>query len=372
MKRWICIILTVLLCMEMRVSADGAQQSHTYSSVLMEASTRMMLGGQEPETILPIGTQTKLMTVYLVAEAIREGRLSPDTVVKVSPKAEHMPGATVWLTAGEEITVHELLLGTLTGNANDAAAALACKLSGDEQTFVMEMNAAAFTLGMRHTRFADCTGLSAENVSTARELGLLCCALLEFDFLAPVLNVWRTHIRNGKTELVNENRLTRTYEGALGMKAGHGEPSGYTLSLAAEQDGMRCVAVVLGCDDTDERFTYAKNLLAKGFSGYTVTTPDFSGEFMRPVSVRGGTENAVLAETASLCAAAVPKGKHISAVVILPKCLSAPVTAGQQIGTAAFYCGDTCLYESPLTAAQDVPKRGFWAAFTMLLAKLCK
>lgn len=372
MKRIFCLILALMLCADLRVSADGGQPAHQYSSALLEASTRMLLGGQDSDLVLPVGTQTKLMTVYLAAEAVSAGRLGMEETVIVSPKAEHLPGASVWLTAGEAISVRELLAGVIVGNANDAAAALACKLSGDEAAFVMEMNAAAFSLGMRHTRFADCTGLSAENVSTAREMGFLCCALLEFEFLTPVFQTWRTHIRAGKTELVNENRLTRSYEGILGMKAGHGEPSGYTLTLAAERNGMRCVSVVLGCDDTDERFTYAKNLLAQGFSGYTVSTPDFSAEFMRPVPVRGGTEEAVLCETAELCAAAVPKGKRITALVILPGCVPAPVTFGQTIGHAAFYCGDTCLYETAILAADDVPKRDFRTSCTMLLAKLCK
>ncbi|MBR5373033.1 MAG: D-alanyl-D-alanine carboxypeptidase [Oscillospiraceae bacterium] len=375
MKRLFCVLLAVLMCidlLQLRVSADGEQPAHMYSSALLEASTRMLIGGQDPETVLPVGTLTKLMTVYLAAEAVHEGRLTLNEPVKISPKAERIPGATVWLTAGEEITVRELLMAVIIGNANDAAAALACRLSGDEAAFVMEMNAAAFTLGMRHTRFADCTGISDENRSTAREIGMLCCVLLEYDFLVPFLSAWRDHIRDGKTELVNENRLTRTYEGILGMKAGHGDASGYTLALAAERDGMRFVSVILGCDGTDERFTYAKNLLSQGFSGFTVTTPDLSAEFMRPVPVRGGTENAVLAETDALYAAAVPKGKRVSAVVILPKCIAAPVEAGQAIGTAAFYCGDSLLYETALIAADPVPKRGFSEALTMLLAKLCK
>ena len=372
MKRIFCVILAMLFCIEMRVSADGEQPAHVYSSALLEASTRMLIGGQEPETELPVGTLTKLMTVYLAAEAVADGRLTPDGIVRVSPKAERIPGATVWLTAGEEITVRELLMAVIIGNANDAATALACRVSGDEAAFVMEMNAAAFTLGMRHTRFADCTGISDENRSTAREIGMLCCALLEYDFLIPILTTWRDHIRDGKTELVNENRLTRTYEGILGMKAGHGDASGYVLTLAAERDGMRFVSVILGCDDADERFTYAKNLLSQGFSGFTVTTPDLSAEFMRPVPVRGGTEDAVLVEMDALYAAAVPKGKHISAEVILPKRVAAPVAAGQVIGAAAFYCGDTLLYETALIAADPVPKRGFWEALTMLLAKLCK
>ena len=110
---------------------------------------------------------------------------------------------------------------------------------------------------------------------------MLCRALLQYDFLTPMFTTWRDFLRGGETELVSENRLTKNYKGLLGMKAGHGEASGYTLTLAAERDGLRIIAVILGGSDEDTRFSDAKALLEEGFSGYYVTTPDNPAEFIQ-------------------------------------------------------------------------------------------
>ena len=353
----------------LRVSAEG-EAPPVYSAALAEMESGTVIGGTEPDCVQPVGSMTKLMTVYLTAEAVSAGTLSLTETVTVSAAAEGVSGATVWLTAGEKMTAEDLLRAVIIGNANDACTALACRLSGSEQAFVMEMNAAAFTLGMRQTRFADCTGLSAENLSSAHDLALLGCALGAYPFLTPLFTTWRDFLRDGATELVSENRLTRNYEGILGFKAGHGEASGYTLMLAAERDGMRCLAVVLGCADADARFTDAKKLLAQGFSGFYLTTPDFAAEFLRPVTVRFGTARAVLPETGALRAVAAPKGEQITCCTVLPDYLEAPVRKGQHIGTAAFYSGDTLLYETELTAGESVPRRTLLLSLRRLLRAL--
>jgi len=353
------------------VRADG-EPAHTYSSVLMEATTGTVLGGTDSDLPLPVGTLTKLMTVYLTAQAVAEGTLTPDLSVTAPPAAQAQQGAVIWLTGVEQMTVTDLLKGVIIGNANDAAVTLACRIAGSEAAFTAQMNQTAAALGMHCTRFADATGLSGENISSAHDIGLLCCALLRHDFLLPMFSTWRDFLRGGGTELVSENTLTRTYEGILGMKAGHGSESGYTLAAAAERGGMRCVAVVLGCDDADERFTLAKQLLANGFSGYYVTTPDFSAEFLMPPAVHHGTASAVMPQTGALRAIAAPNGAELSCTVILPKYIEAPVFAGQTLGTAAFYCADTLVFEVPLTAAEDVPKRSFAASVALLLDNLFK
>lgn len=364
--RFLSVITALCFCISAlpSLSASAAQDC---TSALLEAQTGMLIGGTDADYPVPAGTQTKLMTVYLTAEAVAAGGLSAEDTVTVSPAAEGAPGATIWLRAGEKMSVTDLLRGIIIGNANDACIALACRISGSEADFVREMNAAAFTLGMRSTRFADCTGLSDENITTAHDLALLCRALLQYEWLTPIFTTWRDELRGGGTELVSENTLTRTYEGILGMKAGHGEASGYTLTLAAERESLRCIAVVMGCADGDSRFAEAKSLLAEGFSGYYVTTPDFSAEFMQPLRVRHGTAAAVLPETGTLLSIAAPKGESISSVVTLPLYLEAPVRRGETVGSAAFYCGDTLLYEAPLTAAEDVPRRGFFETLQMLL-----
>ena len=369
--RFLAILLTFCMLPAMPVHADG-EPPHAYASVLMEAETGTVLGGTDSDKPLPVGTMAKLMTVYLTARAITEGTLTADTLVTASPAAEKQQGAVIWLISGEQMSVRDLLTGVIVGNANDAAVALACRLSGSEEAFTAEMNAAASSLHMRNTHFADCTGLSDENVSTAHDLGLLCCALLQYDVLSPIFATWRTFLRDGATELVAENTLTRTYEGIRGMKAGHGTASGYTLAAAAERGGMCCVAVVLGCDDENERFSYAKQLLSNGFSGYYVTTPDFSAEFLRPLSVHHGITQAVMPEAEGLRAVAAPNGAELSCTVILPEYAEAPVTAGQPLGTAAFYCGDSLVFEVPLTAAEDVARRDFRSSAAMLLGNLFK
>ena len=371
MVRGLLLLLAVLLTGWMLpVPAAGEETPQICCTALVEAQTGICLGGNEPERRTAIGSQTKLMTVYLTAEAAASGGLKLDEAITVSPAAEHAPGATVWLLAGERMTVGDLLKAVIIGNANDACIALACRISGTEKQFVAEMNAAAISLGMRHTRFADCTGLSAENESTAQELGLLCRALLQYDFLTPMFKTWRDFLRGGGTELVSENRLTKGYEGLLGMKAGHGETSGYTLTAAAEQEGLCMIAVVLGCDDPDARFTKAKTMLKEGFTGYYVTTPEDPAEFMRPVRVRYGTADAVLIASGELLSAAIPKGEQLSSVIVLPRWVDAPVQQGEKIGTAAVYCADTLIYETPLIAAEDVPRRTFRDALQMLLRAL--
>lgn len=366
--RIILLLIAGLLiwnALPMPAAAENPEQS--YSTALVEAQTGMCLGGTEPDRILPIGSQTKLMTVYLTAETIAAGRLSLDEAVTVSPSAEGTTGATVWLRAGEQMTVQDLLKAVIIGNANDACVALACRLSGSEPQFVMDMNAAAFSLAMRHTRFADCTGLSAENLSTAHELGLLCRALLQFDFLSPMLTTWRDFLREGETELVSENQFTKSYEGLCGFKAGHGDASHYTLTLGAERNGLCMIAVVLGCDDSDERFSAAKSLLHEGLTGYYVTTPDYSAEFMQPIKVRHGTEEAVLLETGELLSVALRKGEQISSVTVLPRWLDAPVQKNAVIGAAAFYCDDTLICEATLRASESVPRRRLADTLRMLL-----
>lgn len=376
MKMRDCFLALLFLCScVMHPFAAAAHENMPQlhcTSVLMEAETGLVLAGENPDDVLPIGSQTKLMTVYLTAAAIEEEKLTPDTLVSAPAAVAEQKGAVVWLEPGEKMSVSDLLKAVIIGNANDAAVTLAYAVSGSEAQFVLDMNAAAFSLGMHTTRFADATGQRAENQSCAKDLGLLCRALLAFDFLSGIFGTWRDFLRDGTTELVSENTLTRTYEGLLGFKAGHGEQCGFTLAAAAERDGLRCIAVVLGCEDKDARFSLAKTLLAKGFAGYMVTTPDFSTEFLKPVAVRHGMDRAVMTDPRMLVSVAIPKGEAVSCLVVLPAYVEAPVKKGQKLGVAAFYCGDTLLYEAELCADASVARRGFQDSFALLLENLFK
>ena len=272
------------------------------------------------------------------------------------------------------MTVDSLLKGLIIGNANDAAAVLAENISGSTADFVMDMNARAFDLGMRGPVFTTPQGYDDENAySTAHDIGLLCCALSELECLSPYFTTWRDFLRDGATELVNENTFARTYEGMIGWKAGHSETAGWCIAAGAEREGKQCAAGVLGSPDEDSRFALAKTLLRKGFSQYQVTLPGYSSEFMKPVSVRGGVARSVELEAASLEGLVVPQSDPaLTTVLVLPDYVRAPVQQGQTLGLAAFYNVDTILLETSIVAKESVEEMTFVEAAKKILVKLCK
>ena len=347
------ILLVPLLLCPLPARAEDAQ-----AVLLTEISSGCVLSERNADERLPAGALAKLMTALLAGRAIEAGTLHPDTVLTAGESVRGVQGAVIWLQPGDTATVEELLLGLLTGNANDAAAVLAERISGSSDAFVMDMNAAAFDLGMRDTHFTSPQGYDDPAAySTARDLGKLACAVLHCKALRPYLAVWRTVIREQQTpaELVNENTLTRTYDGCCGLKAAHSPEAGYCLMAAAERRGMVCAAVILGCEDADERFSIARQLLNSAFSGYQLTMPGFSEEFLMPLRIQGGTERAVLLEAEQVPLLAVPKGAQPEAVTVLPDYREAPVRKGEPVGRVCFYDGDTLLCETRLLAAADVP-----------------
>ena len=341
---------------------------------LMEAETGTLLLESHSGDRQPCGAMAKLMTAYLAAEQLEQGSWTADTVLTATDAVTGTKGAVIWLTAGEEMTVGDLLKGLIVGNANDAAIVLAAAVSGDTENFVMDMNARAFDLGMRDTWFTSPCGSSDDGAyTTAADLARLCCALAKQERLREYFRTWRDFLRGDATELVNENTFARTDETSIGFKACHSEKEGFRIAAGAERSQMQCVAVVLGCSDTDSRFTLAKQLLRKGFSGWKVVQPGFSGEFLYPVQVRGGVERAVLAESGKLKGLAIPRScGELETVMVLPQYVQAPVRKGQKLGQAAFYQGDTLLYETEVEAADAVRARGYWDTLREITVKMLK
>lgn len=343
-------------------------------SLLMEGETGTVLQQNGGYDKVPQGTLNKLMTVLLTAEEIETGNLTINDVLTVSSNANAQKGAVVWLMPGEEITVEELLKSVIVGNANDASVVLAESIGGNEEEFTGMMNARAFELGMRNTVFKNPAGYDCEGqYSTPYDMALLCRELLKHEFLYEIMNTWIGKVRGGQTEVVNENRLVRTYEGIIGLKASHTEASGYCLALAAQRNGKLYIAIVMGSSDEDSRFAIGKELMSNGFSMYKVTTPSFSGEFIKPVSVRGGLDRAVGITAEHLEGLVVPEnGGEISSVIFMPEYIDAPVKKGQKIGIVGFYNGDTLLYETALIAESDVKKITFISAIDIFLHNLYK
>ncbi len=367
-RKQICVWLTLLLLVQMIPMLPVHAEEREMAFLLMEANTGSILHQEYADERRPVGSLAKLMTAYLTAKAIERQEITPDTVMTAGESVAGMPGAVIWLKPGDSISVRELLLALITGNANDAAAVLADRLGGSPEKFVMDMNAAAFDLGMKSTRFTSPQGFDdSQAYSTAYDIALLCRAVLQCEVLKECLTTWRIMILHDTVELVSENTLTRTLKTCRGLKASHSPESDYSLAAAAESDGMLCIAVVLNAPDEDTRFSLAKKLLNKAFSQYQIMLPAFAEEFLRPLKIRKGTESSVLLELSSLPAMAVPSGTQIQAVMVLPEFVQAPVRYHQRVGRVCFYQGKTLLCECALLASEEVPEMTMPAAFRRIL-----
>ncbi len=374
MKTILCFIAALILAASSFSSANAAVEADTQIKyVLMEARTRTVLQQQRPGDKTNAGYLTKLMTLLLIAQDMEEGRYSADTVVTASSSVEGTKGSVIWLRPGDKITVGELIEAAAVGNANDAVTVLAENSEETVGEFTKRMNAQAFTLGLRDTSFYSPYGYEEDgNVTTAYDTAVICAELSGHEIILPYFGIWHDHIREGTVELVNENTLARTFDQHIGFKAAHSEQSGYCAAEAGRSEsGDVFIAVVSGCKDSESSLRMAKDLVTEGFRGYRITSSLFPDEMLRPVSVRGGTEQSVMITLASQNDIAVPKGmKKLTTVTVLPEYLDAPLEKGQKIGTAAFYNGDTLLYESSIIVKNDVDKLSFRYVFKEMMLNI--
>ena len=345
------------------------------SYVLMEVDTGTVLEKNMESDIRPMGTLNKIMTALLVMEKIDEGALSMDTELTASSDACNASGAVIWLEKGDKINVYELMKGMLGGNANDAANVLAEAVSGTKEEFVKLMNRRAADLEMKDTVFTMPGESDDENqMTTALDMAVLSSKVAAYTALHDMITVRYELIRDGKAEVVNENKLVTSYNGITGLKAGHTKESGYSVVASACRSGGNYVAVVLGCTDEDERFIAAKQLLNNGFTKYKSVTPGFNREYMKPLTVKHGTDSAVELRAYSISELIIRRGTEgkIKTVVILPKYIEAPVRENQCVGVLAFYSQDTLLYETQLVTENSVEKNTFFKSLKKIISKMFK
>ena len=248
--------------------------------VLMEADTQTVLEEKNADKRLNAGYLSKLMGILLVAEKISSGEFSTDDVLTASDSVKNTKGAVIWLEQGDKISVEELLKSVIIGNANDAMTVLAERVSGDVATFVMDMNARGFDLGLRNTWFISPYGYYyAEEYTTAHDVAVICSELAKHGFLTKYFSTWRDFVKDGKVELVNENVMSRDYSMHIGFKACHSAESGYCTAEGGRNDsGNTFVAVSLGNDSGESAYSNVKSLLKKGFRNYKVTLTMFPDE----------------------------------------------------------------------------------------------
>ena len=373
MKKLMGALLAALCVLTLLPRTAGAVELPLTSraALLMEKTTGEILFAQNEHEALEPASVTKIMTLLLTMDAIDSGAMAYDDVVTVSANAAGMGGSQVFLAEGEKITVEELLKSVCVSSGNDAAVALAEKVSGVTELFVEQMNNRAKGLGMDDTHFVNCTGLTAKgHVTSAYDIALMSRELLtKHPDIRRFTTIWTDTIRDGTFGLANTNKLIRFYDGATGLKTGYTTSAGYCISATAEREGMELIAVIMKGETADKRNTDAKALLNYGFSTYALVSaaPEEPLPAL-PVSM-GETEQVSLTLPEEGVTALVEKARAntLERRIDLPESLTAPVAAGQPVGTLTLLDGETEVLTVPILAAEDVPRRSWGSLFVQLL-----
>ena len=364
MKRVICFFICVCFMMHsVVVFAEGNTDLglNAKSAILMEEATGNILYESNPNERLPIASVTKVMTMLLIMEAVDSGKISLDDMVTVSENAMSYGGSTMFLETGEQLTVNDMLKGIAVASANDGCVAMAEHLAGSESAFVDMMNEKAKELGMENTHFMNTNGLDEDDhYSSARDVAIMSRELMKHETIFNYTSIWMDTLRGGKFQLANTNKLIRFYDGANGLKTGSTSKALCCLSAAAKRNDMQLIAVVLGAPTSAERFASAKSLLDYGFANYAVNTQITAGDEVQKIAVEKGVDKEVGVVAGDSCSTLVKKGQedNITKEIKIDETITAPIEAGQKIGTMTISRDGEVIADIDLNASSAVEKKG--------------
>ena len=375
MKKIICLMICLSLALggiNVFAESEGAPNLgiDARAAILIEADSGEVLYEMMPDEQVPIASVTKIMTMLLIMEAVDNGTLTLDDTVTVSENAMSYGGSTMFLEAGEKLSVNDMLKGIAVASANDGCVAMAEHLAGSESAFVDMMNKKAQELGMKNTHFVNTNGLDADNhYSSARDVSIMSRELLKHKTIFNYTSIWTDTLRGGKFQLANTNKLIHSYDGANGLKTGSTSKALCCLSASAKRDDMQLIAVILGAPTSAKRFDGARALLDYGFANYSVNTQVTAGDNMGSVPVAKGEADRVEAIASDGCSVLVKKGEEegIEKEIVLDENVTAPVRAGDKIGTVRVTRGGEVIDEIDLTAAADVNKKSITAMLRELI-----
>ncbi len=357
-------------------TVDTALNIKAKSYCLMEPRTgKMLYESNSNERVAPASI-TKIMTLLIVMEAIENEVLTLGTKVTASDHAASMGGSQIWLEVGEEMTVDELLRASVIASANDATVALAEAVSGSEEAFVSLMNERAKELGMKNTTFKNACGLDEEgHLTTANDVAIMASALIKHNLIKKYSTVWMDALRGGKSELTNTNKLVRYYSGATGLKTGTTSKAGCCVAATAERDGMELVAIVMGGETSNERFTGAKKLLDYGFANWSFLSLSPDLKDLKSISISKGMQKSISPDSdGGAINLLLPKGKQdkITQTIELNKNIEAPIKSGDIIGKVVFLLDEKEIGELPIYSANTVEKVTFLNALGLILTNALK
>ena len=341
--------------------------------VLMDANTGMIIAHKNMHQKMQPASLTKLMTLYLTFNALKNGQIHLTDQVRVSQDAWQTGGSRMFIKVGTTVSVQDLIDGIIVASGNDACVALSEYVGGNESTFVDMMNATAQQLGMKGTHYVDSTGLPlAGHHSTPYDMALLARAIIEnFPQYYPLFKQgWITY--NGIKQ-PNRNRLLWRDPSVDGLKTGHTEEAGYCLISSAMRNNMRLIAVVMGAQTDAERASDSEALLNWGFRFYQTHKLFDGNQTLATPRVWLGKHKTVPVGLASPLYVTIQSGvySHLKPQVDIDAKLNAPIKQGDKVGNLNILLHNTVIASAPLVALKDDPKGGIisrvWDHITMHL-----
>ncbi|MDP5292663.1 serine hydrolase [Oceanimonas sp. CHS3-5] len=337
------------------------------SYVLMDYASGQLLVAENADQKLPPASLTKMLTSYVLGQALEEGKVKRDDLVTISEAAwaQNFPGSSVmFLEVGKQVSIDDLNRGIIIQSGNDATVAVAEHLAGSVNSFADLMNSWAARLGMNDSHFVTPHGLHSDDMyTTAHDMALLGQALIRDVPEEYAIYAEKSFTFNGITQ---HNRNSLLWDQSLnvdGIKTGHVSAVGYNLVSSATKDDMRLIAVVMGAANERARAAESKKLLTYGFRFYQTLTPYEAGSKLVDQKIWMGDKSTVALGVDKAVAVTIPRGQaqSLQADFTLDQALKAPLAKGEQVGTLHLKLGDKDVATVPLVALEDIEQGGLFS-----------
>lgn len=348
------------------------------SYLLMEETTGRVICEKQPDEKRSPASITKIMTLILIFDALKAGKIKMTDEVTTSAHAKSMGGSQVFLEEGETQTVETMIKCIVIASGNDASVAMAEYIGGSEEAFVKMMNERAKGLGMTETNFIDCCGLTEDenHYSSSKDVAIMARELsFQYPKIHEYASIWMediTHVtKQGSKQftLTNTNKLIRHYQGATGLKTGSTSKAKFCLAATATRNDIQLIAVVMGCPDSKARVRDASKLLDYGFANCTIYEDKDTIAQLPKVPVRGGMEKAVSVEAKEPFRYVFINGKQgeITHTINWKGKLKAPVKKGDKVGVIRYSENGKEIGSIPLTASETVGKMTYKLSFIRIV-----
>lgn len=354
LRAWLLGLLFV--CGLVQAQAPVLPAMSARSWLLMDVTANHLIAAFGQDERVEPASHTKLMTAYVVFQALREKRIEREQSAAVSEKAWKTGGSKMFIEPNKKVTVDELLHGMIVQSGNDAAVALAELVGGSEDAFVRRMNEVAKRLGLKNTNFTNASGLpDPKHYSSAYDVALLSGALIR-DFPELYALYRLKEYRYNNITQANRNRLLWLDVNVDGLKTGHTEKAGYCLVASAKRGDRRLLSVVMGTASDSARIQESQTLLNFGFQFYDTVRVHDKDAVISKVRLWKGTENEVGVGVDTPVFVAIPKGTNdkIKADLVSQQPLVAPITKGQRVGVMKISYDGRQMSEYPVIALGEV------------------